>query len=168
MRQSGGGELVRYGAEQFGVGGSVNSALWGMRAGLERETLDLALSYDELQHRDGFGGGAIISPYTDRAAMYASEMSIHLLKYGPGHVFELAATSIFPGQPVHLKVGALAFRTRYSGDSDALYLDGTYGLQRWVKGLQLRDRLFWTNGAKINGGHALVYNRLMIEYHLPR
>lgn len=166
MRQSGGEDLVRYGAEQFGTGGSVNSALWGMRAGLERETLDLSLSYDELQHRDGFGGGAIISPYTDRAAMYASEMSIHLLKYGPGHVFELAATSSFPGQPVHLKVGTLAFRTRYSGDSNALYLDGTYGLRRWVKGLQVRDRLFWTNGAKINGGHALVYNRLMFEYHL--
>src|SRR6185312_15141904 len=29
MRQSGGRELVRYGAEQFGLGGPVDSALWG-------------------------------------------------------------------------------------------------------------------------------------------
>lgn len=166
MRQSGGGDLVRYGAEQFGVGGPVDSALWGMRAGFEGERVDLSLSYDELQHRDGFGGGAIISPYTDRAAMYAGEMAIHLLKYGPGHVFELAATPSFPGNPVQLKVGVLTFRTRYSGDSSALYVDGTCGLRQWVKGLQLRDRLIWTNGAKINGGHALVYNRLMFEYHL--
>lgn len=166
MRQSGGGELVRYGAEQFGLGGAVDSALRGMRAGLEREGVDLSLAYDELQHRDGFGGGAIISPYTDRAAMYASEMSIHLLKYGPGHVFELAAASSFPKEPVQLKVGVLAFHTRYSGESQALYFDGTWGLRRWVKGLQLRDRLIWTNGAKINGGHTLVYNRLMFEYHL--
>jgi hypothetical protein len=166
MRQSGGGDLVRYGAEQFGVGGPVDSALWGMRAGLERDALDLSLSYDELQHRDGFGGGAIISPYTDRAAMYASEMAIHLLKYGPGHVFELAARLSFPGKPVQLKVGLLAFHTRYSGNSNALYFDGTYSLRRWVTGLQLRDRLIWTNGARINGGQAFVYNRVMFEYHL--
>ena len=167
MRQSGGGEIVGYRAEQFGVGGPVDSALWGMRAGFERETVDLSLSYDELQHRQaGFGGGAIISPYGDRAAMYASEMTIHLLKYGPGHVFELAATSSFPGKALQLKVGALAFRTRYSGDSNALYFDGTYGLRQSLQGLQLRDRLIWTSGARINGGHALVYNRLMLEYHL--
>lgn len=166
MRQTGGGELARYGAEQFGVGGAVDSVLWGMRAGLARQTLGLSLSYDELQHRSGFGGGAIISPYTDRAAMYASEMAIHLLKYGPGHVFELAATASFPGRPVQLKVGVLAFHTRYSGDSNALYFDGTYALRRWVRGLQLRDRLIWTNGAGINGGHAFVYNRVMFEYHL--
>ena len=48
----------------------------GARAGLERGSRDLSLSYDELQdRRDAFGGGALISPYGDRAAMYASEMA---------------------------------------------------------------------------------------------
>jgi hypothetical protein len=92
MRQSGGGDLVRYGAEQFGVGGPLDSALWG--------------------------------------------------------------------------IGVLAFHTRYSGNSNALYFDGTYSLRQWVTGLQLRDRLIWTNGARINGGQAFVYNRVMFEYHL--
>ena len=93
-------------------------------------------------------------------------MAIHLLKYDPGHVFELAATASFPGRPVQLKVGVLAFHTRYSGNSNALYFDGTYALRRWVKGLRLRDRLIWTNGARINGGRAFIYNRVMLEYHL--
>ena len=167
MRQSGGSGLQRYGASQFGLGGPVDSALWGARAGLANGTADLSFSYDELQdRRNAFGGGALISPYGDRAAMYASEMAIHLLKYGPGHVFELAAASSLPGRPLQLKVGALAFRTRYSGDSNALYFDGLYGLRQWLPGLQLRDRLLWTNGSRINGGHALVYNRLMLEYRL--
>lgn len=168
MRQSGGGELERYGAKQFGLGGPVNSTLWGMRAGVGHESFDLSFSYDELQHREGFGGGALISPYGDRAAMYASEMTIHLLKYGPGHVFELAATSRLPGEALRLKVGALAFRTRFSGNSNALYFDCRYSLRRWLEGLHLRDRLMWTNGAKINGGQALLYNRLMLEYRLRR
>lgn len=135
MRQSGRGELERYGAVQFGVGGPVSSNLKGMRAGLEYRHLDFSLSYDELQHRQGFGGGTIVSPYGDHAAMYAGEMTEHLLKYGPGHVFELKATSGLPGDPLRLTLGVLAFRTRYSSDPNALYFDGRFSLRRWLPGL---------------------------------
>ena len=79
---------------------------------------------------------------------------------------KLAAASSLPGRPLQLKVALLAFRTRYSGDSNALYFDCLYRLRQWLPGLQVRDRLFFTNGARINGGHALVYNRLMLEYRL--
>jgi len=167
MRQSGGGILARYGARLFGRSGPVDSRLWGARAGLAHGALNLSVSYDRLRdRRGGFGGGALISPYGDRTALYAGEMTVHLVKYGPGGALELAAASRVLRGRLRVRAAVLDFHTTYSGDSRAEYLEGTYRFKGWLQGLQLRDRLLRDDGAKLNGGRALFYNRLMLQYQI--
>lgn len=165
MHQSGGDYLTRYAATLFGRGGEVDATLVGARGGVRLDGTSISLSYDDLRsHARSFGGGAIISPYGNYTAMYAQVMSANLLKYGPGSALKLAGIHWFLHHSFTLQLAALLLHTDYSGDSDALYFDGTYHFPGKLRGLQLRDRLAWSNGADINGGHALMYGKLMLQY----
>lgn len=165
MRQSGGDYLTRFDATLFGKAGEVGATLLGLRAGARIDGTGLSLSYDDLRsHADSFGGGAIISPYGNYTAMYAQVMGANLLKYGPGSAVKLAGDRSFLHHRFKLRLAGLLLHTDYSGDSDALYFDGTYLFAGHLRGLQIRDRLAWSNGARINGGHALIYDKLMLQY----
>jgi outer membrane porin, OprD family len=165
MRQSGGDYLTRYDATLFGMGGKANVTLWGLRGGVKFGATNLSVSYDNLEHHSGsFGGGAIVSPYGNRTALYASAMTAYLFKYGPGGSLKLAGTHWFLHHSMKLQLAALEFHTSYSGHSDTLYFDGSYSFRGALQGLRIRDRLAWDNGAELNDGHAFMYNRLMLQY----
>ncbi|MGH8294908.1 MAG: hypothetical protein ACRETZ_05310, partial [Steroidobacteraceae bacterium] len=165
MHESGGDYLTRYHATLFGLGGNVDTTAWGLRGGVKFGATGLSVSYNDLEHHTGsFGGGAIVSPYGNRDALYASAMTAYLLKYGPGGALKLAGTHSFLHHSIKLQLAALEFHTNYSGHSDTLYFDGTYLFRGALHGLQIRDRLAWDNGAQLNGGHALMYDRLMVQY----
>ena len=165
MRQVGGSTLVRYGARLFGQGGVVDAIAWGVLAGVRFGATHVALSYNNLGHRTGaFGGGAIVSPYGANAALYTSVMTANLLKYGPGSALKLAFAHVFHRPHITLQVAAVMFHTAYNGRSATLYADGVYAFAGRLSGLQVRNRLAWDNGAALNGGHALLYDRLMLQY----
>lgn len=45
----------------------------------------LGVSFNDLaDHSGSFGGGVIVSPYGNGAAMYTTVMTANLRKYGPG------------------------------------------------------------------------------------
>lgn len=165
MKQSGGDYLARYGAKLFGVGGAVDSTLWGVRAGLKAKGNNLSLSYDKLEdHAGSFGGGALVSPYGNDSAMFAAVMANDLFRYGPGEVVELADVRTLLHNRIKLKVTVLRFRTTFGGNPTVLYVDPTYLFGGALKGLSLRDRLAWSNRASSSDGRALVYNRVMLQY----
>lgn len=165
MRQTGGDFLDRYKATLFGQGGSVDSMLWGLRTGLKTASTNLSLSYDKLEdHSGSFGGGSIVSPYGDYTAMFAGVMANNLLGYGPGEVLQLACVRSFFGKHLKIKTAVMRFRTTHSGDPTAFYIDSTYVFGGVLKGLSLRERLAWSNGAASAGGRSLVYNRVMMQY----
>ena len=169
MRQSGRGFISRYEASLFGNGGAVNSSLLGLETGSKLYGTSLSISMDTLEHSPGaFGGGALISPYGAYQAMFAAHYSANLLKYGPGRVAQITASTRFLDRHLRLEVAALAFRTIFSGQSRTLYFDGIYRFGSWLKGLQMRERVAWDDGAKINRGHSLVYTRLMLQYQISR
>jgi hypothetical protein len=165
MHQTGGDMFTQYNATLHGIGGEVNSTLWGLRGGAEFNGNNVSLAYNKLaDHENSFGGGSIISPYGNYTAMYAAVMASNLLSYGPGDSVELAYTRKFLGKKVKFKVAALKFHTTYSGDPKTLYLDASYHFSGKFKGLSLRERMAVTDGGTKIAEGTLVYNRVMLQY----
>lgn len=165
MRQTGGDILVDNKATLFGLGGKVDSTLWGARGGLKFDGNDVSLSYDKLEdHAGAYGGGALVVPYGDFTAMYAQVMANNLLKFGPGQATKLAWSRGFFGKKVKLTAALMRFRTSYGGNSYTEYLDASYAFDGSLKGLSLRDRLAIANGVAGNDNRALIYNRVMMQY----
>lgn len=164
MHQTGGSTLQKYKATLFGKGGAVDSTLWGLRGGIKFSGNNVSLAYNKLDdHANSFGGGSIVSPYRNSSAMYTAVMHVDLLAYGPGEATELAYSRRFLDHQLKLKVAALKFRTTYSGNPHAVYLDATYALRGKLKGLSIRERLLISNGASSAAYRSLVYNRLMLQ-----
>ncbi|MGC9239834.1 MAG: OprD family outer membrane porin, partial [Acidithiobacillus sp.] len=158
------GILQHYQASLFGQKGSVNATLWGIKVGVKVPLANLFFAYNELRpHAHSFGGGAIVSPYGNYTAMYASFMTDNLLAFGPGHAWRLGADLQAWQKQIRFLAGYAHFNTNYEGRTNGVYLDLTY-FPRQVRGLSIRDRVAIDNGLAAYAGHSFIYNRLMLQY----
>ncbi|MEY2340874.1 OprD family outer membrane porin [Acidithiobacillus sp. IBUN Pt1247-S3] len=158
------GFLQQYHAKLFGQKGSVNATLWGTKIGVKIPHANLFFAYNALTPRaDSFGGGAIVSPYGNYTAMYASFMTNNLLAFGPGHAWRLGASYRAWKKQIRFLAGYARFDTNYEGKTNGVYLDLTY-FPMQVKGLSIRDRVAIDNGLAAYEGHSYIYNRVMLQY----
>ncbi|MCE5394638.1 MAG: OprD family outer membrane porin [Acidithiobacillus sp.] len=158
------GILQNYHASLFGQKGTVNSTLWGVKAGIRIPHANLFFAYNALTpHADSFGGGAIVSPYGNYTAMYASFMTDNLLAFGPGHVWRLGGMFRAWQKQIRFIAGYAQFDTNYDGKTNGVYLDLTY-FPKQLQGLSIRDRVAIDNGLAAYKGHSFIYNRLMLQY----
>ncbi len=158
------GILQNYHASLFGQKGTVNSTLWGVKAGIKIPHANLFVAYNALTpHADSFGGGAIVSPYGNYTAMYASFMTDNLLAFGPGHVWRLGASYRTWQKQIRFLAGYARFDTNYEGRTNGVYLDLAY-FPKQVRGLSIRDRVAINNGLSAYDGNSFIYNRLMLQY----
>ncbi|MBU2812560.1 OprD family porin [Acidithiobacillus thiooxidans] len=154
----------KYDAKLFGQSGSVNATLWGGKLGVNIPGGNVFVAYNALTpHADSFGGGAIVSPYGNYTAMYASFMTNNLLSFGPGHAWRLGATYWAWQKQIRFIAGYSRFDTNYDGKTNGVYLDLTY-FPKMLKGLSIRDRVAIDNGLKAYDGSSFIYNRLMLQY----
>ena len=168
---SGGNILVENAAKLFGVtGDKVKSQAWGVDAGIKIPHGQFDVAYNKINPENGaIGGGAIISPYTDAYAtdpLYTTSMIRGLVEQGPGHAWKAKFAYGFLDDRLLLQVAYARYTTLLSGDSHNTYVDVTWKLDNWLKGLSLRDR--WersSGGIGLNPGNgSFTYNRLMIDY----
>lgn len=158
------GILQNYHAKLFDQEGTVNTTLWGLKAGVKISHANLFFAYNQLNpHADSFGGGAIVSPYGNYTAMYASFMTNNLLAFGPGHAWRLGAALDAWQKQIRFLAGFAHFNTNYERKTDGVYLDLTY-FPIQVKGLSIRDRVAIDNGLAAYDGHSYIYNRVMLQY----
>ena len=154
----------KYHANLFGQTGSVNATLWGTKLGMKFPGGQIFAAYNALSpHAGAFGGGAIVSPYGNYTAMYASFMTDNLLAFGPGHVWRLGAAYTVWHKQIRFISGYSHFDTYYSGKTNGVYFDLTYAPEA-LKGLSIRDRVAINNGLASYYGHSYIYNRLMLQY----
>ena len=173
MDETGGGSniLVENAVKLLGVSGSkVKSQAWGVDAGIKIPHGQFDLSYNKInQQNDAVGGGAIISPYTDAYAtdpLYTTSMIRGLVEQGPGHAWKAKFAYGFLNDRLLLMVAYAKYTTLLRGDSHNTYIDVTYKLDNWLKGLSVRNR--WersSGGTGLNPGNgSFTYNRVMIDY----
>ncbi len=145
------GILQNYHASLFGQKGNVNSTLWGVKAGIKIPHANLFVAYNALTpHADSFGGGAIVSPYGNYTAMYASFMTDNLLAFGPGHVWRLGASYRTWQKQIRFLAGYARFDTNYEGRTNGVYLDLAY-FPKQVRGLSIRDRVVEELSVELGG-----------------
>ena len=156
----------RYGATLFtksGTGG-VNATLYGIRLGLKKSDWLLQASYNRLENNPGaFGGGALVSPYGNYTAMYASFMTDNLLSFGPGDAYAIGGSYWALGHRFKFTAAAAQFRTTYNSHPHAVYLDASYH-PAFLKGLSIRDRIAINNGLPSFDGGYYINNRFMVQY----
>lgn len=169
---SGDNVLVETKTRVNGVAGDrVDARAWGVEAGAKLGAASFGLAYNRLGGRQGaVGGGAIISPYSNGYAtdpLFTTSMLRGLVEQGPGRAWKARAGYGFFDGELQLAAAYAQYDTRWRGRSHDLYFDVTWKLDRWVKGLQIRNRWERTVGGS-NGLNPAnlpwTYNRLMISY----
>lgn len=174
LRQTGGANnvLVENATRVNGVAGNrVDARAWGLDAGAKVGQATFGLSYNRLgRQNDAVGGGAVISPYTNGYAtdpLFTTSMLRGLVEQGPGRAWKARAGYGFLDGQLQVAAAYAQYDTRSRGRSHDLYMDVIWKLDRWVKGLQVRNRWERTVGGSngLNPGNLpWTYNRLMISY----
>ena len=158
------GILENYRASLFGLKGSVNATLMGVKLGAHIASANILLTYDELKpHLHSFGGGAIVSPYGNYNAMYAAFMTDNLLAFGPGHAWRVGLSYAAWAKQLLVQADFSRFDTNFVGKTNGVYLDLIYRPTS-LQGLSIRDRVAIDNGLRAYAGHSFIYNRLMFQY----
>lgn len=174
LRQTSGAEnvLVDTHTKLLGVAGTrVDSRVWGVDAGVNVGPAKFDFSYNKLaSDRGAVGAGALISPYTSNYSadpLYTSSMLRGLVEQGPGHAWKARAMYSLFQDTLQLTASYARYDTLLRGVDHELYADITWKLDRWVKGLQIRDRWEHPVGGKANlnpGNMPWTSNRLMVSY----
>jgi hypothetical protein len=163
--------LVLNDSKLFGAAGdAVRNRTWGVDAGVAFANGKFDVSYNKMTEQDGaVGDGALISPYTAGYAtdpLYTTSMIRGLVEQGPGHAWKARFTYGFLQNRLMLITSYAKYSTLLRGDSNNLYVDLTYSLDHYLKGLSLRNR--WersSGGIGANpGDRPFTYNRVMITY----
>lgn len=155
----------------FGVGGDeVQSRVWGADAGVNIPHGKFDVSWNRIERQNGaIGDGALVSPYTAGWAsdpLYTTSMIRGLVEQGPGHAWKARFGYGLFDDRLQLTAAYARYDTALRGSSHDVYLDVSYSLDGYLKGLSLRNR--WersTGGIGLNpGNQPFVYDRLMIAY----
>ena len=152
-----------------GLGGNVNTTVDGARAGVNIPHGNIYIAYNKVFfHADAFGGGQIISPFTNNYAtdpLWTTSMLRGLVELGPGRAWKIKGTYKVLHDQLKLVTAYTEYYTHFKSRSNNLYFNATYSFSGAYKGLSLRDRIEISRGHAANGANRFIYNRVMIQYN---
>ena len=152
-----------------GLGGNVNTTVDGAMGGVKIPHGNIYVAYNKVFfHATAFGGGQIISPFTDNYAtdpLWTTSMIRGIVELGPGYAWKIKGTYKVLNDQLKLVAADAEYHTHFKGNSNNLYFDATYSFIGTYKGLSLRDRIEISRGHAANGADRFVYNRMMMQYN---
>lgn len=149
------------------AGGAANTLGYGVLVGAKTDKIQITLGYNYVPaNNNAFSQGNILSPYTAAYTsdpLYTNSMIAGLIDKGAGQAVKLAASySAFDKQLQLSASYAKYFTNPRLANTDETDFDITYSLNRYIKGLSIRDRIGILTGNKNLG--QFFNNRLMLQY----